>query len=242
LAKLESQALDSVDRVLVASQRDADALRERNPHCRITVVTNPVDLERFTPGGGRRSPTVVMTGKMSFHANAVAASWFAEAVWPLVRARHHDARLVIAGAQPPRSVRRLAADDIRVTGYVDDLAETIRSAAVAVAPLRYAAGVQNKVLEAMACATPVVATPAAVGDLAVRHLHDVLIAERPDELAAHVRLLLRDHDFARDVGIAGRRYVERHHSIPALADRLEAEYRATLHRNATRPVHVALIA
>jgi glycosyltransferase involved in cell wall biosynthesis len=241
LARLESQALDSVDRVLVASQRDADALRERNPRGRITVLTNPVDLERFTPGDARRSQTVVMTGKMSFHANAVAAAWFAKGVWPFVRAQHGDARLVIAGAQPPRSLRRLAAGDISVTGYVDDLAQTIRSAAVAVAPLRYAAGVQNKVLEAMACATPVVATPAAVGDLAVRHLRDIVIAERPDELAAYVRRLLSDHVLARDIGIAGRCYVEQHHSTSALVDRLEGEYRATLHRDVIPQERVGLL-
>jgi glycosyltransferase involved in cell wall biosynthesis len=241
LARAEANALAAVDRVLVASQRDATGLQQLDPRAPITVITNPVDLTRFTAGSDRRSETVVMTGKMSFHANAVAARWLCEEIWPAVRAQHPGARLAIAGAQP-RSLRKEAAEDIDVIGYVDDLSGVIRSAAVAVAPLRYAVGVQNKVLEAMACATPVVATPAAVGDLDLRNGRDVLVAGDASEFAARIGFLLDNPDMAREIGNAGRRYVEAHHAPRVLADRLEAVYFELLQRTPSAIVEEAEIA
>ncbi len=224
LRRYEAVALTSVDRVIVTSQRDAAALREIAPNARIAVVTNPVDHERFTPGGDRRSRLVVMTGKMSFHANSSAAQWLGERIWPLVRAEHPDAALLIAGSRPPRSLRMLARDDIRVRDYVPDLAATIGHAAVAVAPLRYAVGVQNKVLEALACATPVVATPAAISDLRLHNGRDAIIATTAEDLARGVNFLLSNPTVARRMGEAGLRYVTAHHAVAATADLLEMEY------------------
>lgn len=222
--RYEAASLRAVDRVVVASQRDASALRQLSSNARIAVVTNPVDFDRFRQVATGRSMTVVMTGKMSFHANTTAARWLCERIWPLVRAEHPDARLVIAGARPPRGLRNLACDSIEVSDYVPDLAGTIGQAAVAVAPLRYAVGVQNKVLEALACATPVVATPAAIGDLGLRNGRDVIVADTAEDLARGVRFLLSNPGIARQIGEAGLRYAATHHSITATADLLESEY------------------
>lgn len=228
VARLELAALGSAERVLVASQRDASQLSRHNPKANVVVVTNPVDLDHFTPGPDRRGKVVVMTGKMSFHANARAARWLCDEIWPQVRQQHPDAHLVIAGARPPAALRRCAGADITVTGYVDSLAEPLRSAAVAVAPLVYAVGVQNKVLEALACATPVVATPVAVGDLGVRHGKEVLVASGATELAARINFLLSNEHIARSIGKCGRRYVDHHHTIGDIADQLDAQYHEVL--------------
>jgi len=230
LRRCETAALTSVDSVVVTSPRDAAALQDLCPSVRIAVVTNPVDLERFSSDAGTRSRLVVMSGKMSFHANSTSARWLCEAIWPLVRDEHPDASLVIAGTQPPRWLRRLATDGIRVADYVPDLAATIRQAAVAVAPLRYAVGIQNKVLEALACATPVVATPAAIGDLGLHNGRDAIVADSAAGLARGVSFLLSNPAIAREIGAAGLRYVRRHHSIGAAAEMLEAEYVAMLSR------------
>lgn len=232
--RYEMRTLTTVDRVVVTSHRDAAALQEHCPQARIAVVTNPVDRARFTPGGDPRSRLVVMTGKMSFHANSTAARWLCERIWPLVRADHPDACLVIAGTRPPRSIRRFACEGIRVGDYVPDLAATIRQAAVAVAPLRYAVGVQNKVLEALACATPVVATPAAIGDLDLHNGRDAVIAATAEDLARGVSFLLSHPTVARQIGEAGLQYAITHHSIAATADLLESEYFDMLGRTPSR--------
>ena len=92
------------------------------------------------------------------------------------------------------------------------------------APLRYAVGVQNKVLEALACATPVVATPAAIGDLGLHNGRDAIIADTAEDLARGVSLLLSNPTVARQIGEAGLQYAMAHHSIAATADLLESEY------------------
>ena len=222
----EARSGAAADVVVVASERDARALRSTVPHrVPVTVVTNPVDTARFHPGPEQRGKTVVLSGKMSYHANAVAARWFCERVWPRVRVRHPDATLVIAGARPPRDLQRRGHDGVRVAGYVDDLGAVIGRAAVAVAPLQYAVGVQNKLLEAMACETPVVATSCAAGDLSVRSGSECLIADGEAEFAARVDFLLSNPEYARRVGLAGRAYVERRHSTSVIADLLDAQYR-----------------
>ena len=234
LARFEAEAISSVARVLVASRRDVAGMHALRPQAPVSVLHNPVDLVRFRPGLQRSSNTVVFTGKMSFHANRVAAEWLCDAIWPRVRARHPEARLLLAGARPPRSLLRRRAADIEVTGYLPDLGRVIAGAAVAVAPLRYAVGIQNKVLEAMACATPVVTTTAAVGDLGFDEGGHGFIANDAAAFAERICWLLDDHRLAGEIGRAGRDYVEQHHAIGPLADQLDDYYHELL--RATRPI------
>ncbi len=234
LARFEAEAISSVARVLVASRRDEAGMRALRPRALVSVLHNPVDLIRFRPGLQRSSNTVVFTGKMSFHANRVAAEWLCDEIWPRVRARHPEARLLLAGARPPRSLLRRRASDVEVTGYVPDLGRMIASAAVAVAPLRYAVGIQNKVLEAMACATPVVTTAAAVGDLGFDEGGHGFIANDAAAFAERICWVLDDRRLAGQIGRAGRDYVEQHHAIGPLADQLDDYYHELL--SATRPI------
>jgi glycosyltransferase involved in cell wall biosynthesis len=224
LARFEARALGSVARVLVASRRDAAALRRLQPDSSIAVLHNPVDLFRFRPSIERDLNTVVFTGKMSFHANRVAAQWLCDEIWPMVHARHPEARLLIAGARPAASLVRQRTAGIEVTGYVPDLGRLIAGAGVAVAPLRYAVGIQNKVLEAMACAVPVVTTTAAVGDLGFEEGGHGFVANEARAFADRICWLLDDHQIAGEMGRAGRNYVERNHAIGPLADELDHHY------------------
>jgi glycosyltransferase involved in cell wall biosynthesis len=104
------------------------------------------------------------------------------------------------------------------------MAATIAASALAVAPLPYAVGNQNKILEALACAVPVVATSAAVGDLGLIHGESVLIADSVPEFVDHIVRLLRDPRFADQIGNAGRAYVIKNHSISSAVDSLEKLY------------------
>jgi len=190
-----------------------------------TVLPNGVNLARFCPGDAPlREPEIVFSGKMSYHANVTAALYLAQEVMPLIWQERPDARLIIAGSGPPAAVQSLAGPRVAVTGYVSDLASLLRRAAVAAAPMPYGAGIQNKVLEAMACGTPVVATPQAVSALAAQAGAEVLVGTNAAELAAHVVRLLGDPAAARRIGAAGRAYVERQHDWASIAERLEQVY------------------
>jgi sugar transferase (PEP-CTERM/EpsH1 system associated) len=194
---------------------------------RIVVVKNGIDLDYFTPvTEGREPATLVMSGKMSYHANVAAVTAFAEHVMPRVQRRRPEARLLLVGKDPTPDVRKLAErPGIAVTGTVDDLRPYLYRATLAVAPIQYGVGIQNKVLEAMACATPVVATSQAIGALGTTTGHDIAVADGPDEMADAVLNLLDRPDDRKRMGLAGRRYVEQHHDWRSVAVRLADIYR-----------------
>jgi glycosyltransferase involved in cell wall biosynthesis len=127
------------------------------------------------------------------------------------------------------AVRALADDKrIMVTGYVPDMRPFLASAAVAVTPIRYGVGIQNKVLEAMAMRTPVVTTSQARTALLAREDEHFLVGESADDFAAKVIRLLNDRELVARIGAAGRRYVEEHHDWNHLAARLEQVYRQAI--------------
>jgi len=237
--RYEAWLLSQYNQVVVTSQRDKDALealahRYLPPEAQtapVTVVTNGVDLEYFNPSNlqlptsNLQPPTVIFTGKMSYHANVAAALYFARQVMPHIWAQAPDVRFQIVGKDPPEAVQQLTTDErIQVTGTVDDLRPYLAQAAVAVCPALYAVGVQNKVLEALAMGTPVVSTPAGCAALAVEEGRDVLIAKGTEKLAAAVLWALSDHALAERLAVAGRQYVEAHHSWESGARRLVEIY------------------
>jgi glycosyltransferase involved in cell wall biosynthesis len=123
-------------------------------------------------------------------------------------------------------VRRLNRADgrIQITGTVEDIRPFLHQATVAVAPVQYGAGIQNKVLESLACGTPVVATPEAVSGLRVRWGEDLIVAPDGVEFAASVSRLLVDPDRRAQLSCAGRRFVEGNHDWHAIAEQLSRTY------------------
>jgi hypothetical protein len=142
-----------------------------------------------------------------------------------VRARRPGARFLIAGARPSRAVRALGRlPGVTVLGPVDDMAAVLRAARVAVAPLRSGSGQQSKVLEAMACGTPVVASPLALAGIAAVAGRDLLVGAGTEAMADAVVELLSDHDQAARLGVAGRRLVDGVYTWERSAALLAAAY------------------
>jgi sugar transferase (PEP-CTERM/EpsH1 system associated) len=225
----EARLIPRFDRVAVTSPVDAAALRILAPGAEIAVVPNGVDLDYFRPCPATpRAPepdTLVFSGKMSYHANVTAVRYFVREVLPLIRRSRPDVRLRIAGSAPPASIRALAVDPaITVTGHVADIRQPLRRAAVAVCPVTVKVGIQNKILEAMAMALPVVSTRLGAEGLGAQPGADFLVADDPPAFAAHVTRLLADATLRARVGSAGRRYVEAHHRWDLAARRIESLY------------------
>ncbi len=219
---------------LVTSDTDQAALRKlaRNPNP-ISTLGNGVDLSYFAPTSEKRQPdTIVFSGKMSYHANVTAALYLAQEVMPIVWRSRPNTKLVIAGSRPTPAVQALETNDpgarIRVTGYVKDLRVPLRQATIAAAPLLYGAGVQNKVLEAMACGTPVVASPQAINALKVAGGTDCLVADTPQAFASALLKLLNDEALRANMGAAGRRFVEAHHNWNDIVAQLEHIYERSI--------------
>lgn len=177
---------------------------------RIAIVPNGVDLSYFKPlASSPRSTELLFVGQMDYRPNVDAVAGFARDVMPILRHHNLGAKLKIVGRAPTAAVRALAeADDIDVIGEVADVRPWIEQAAVIIAPLRVARGIQNKVLEAMACARPVVASSAAVAGLHLTHHQEVIIADTPNDQARAVVHLFKHPERASELGGAARRRVE----------------------------------
>ena len=204
-------------------ERDVLAAYVRAP---IAVIPNGVDLEYFQPtrssGPGYIPTRILFTGNMSYRPNVEAVRHFTAKVFPRILREIPDAQLCIVGMDPTAAVRRLAdGDRIVVTGRVEDVRPYFDSAAVAVAPLRVARGLQNKVLEAMAMRVPVVASPAAFAGISAVAGRDLLVAARPGEFSRAVVTLLRDPAARERFAVAGRTCVETNHNWSQLLERLE---------------------
>jgi glycosyltransferase involved in cell wall biosynthesis len=167
-----------------------------------------------------------MSGKMSYHANVTMALHLVQEIMPHVWAQQPETRVCIVGKDPSRAIQDLSRNpNIIVTGTVSDVRPYLRKATIAVAPIAYGVGIQNKVLEAMACATPVVATPQAVSALNLQAGEDALVAQKPADFAQAILRLLNDRQLREKVGQRGRRYVEANHDWAAVSAQLEQTYR-----------------
>lgn len=223
LRRYERRLVRGFARTLVTSEIDRAAI---DPQADIRVIPNGVDLERYAYSEtGRSAAMCIFTGRMSYFPNADAARYLVDTVWPRVRARRPAAQLVLAGAEPPPAIRRLATrPGVVVTGTVADLRPLLSRATLAVAPLRSGSGIQNKVLEAMACGTPVVATSAALAGLQVEAGSQALVADNPDLLATEILRLLDDPGLRVALARRARRLVEQTYSWDGSVEKLEQVY------------------
>jgi sugar transferase (PEP-CTERM/EpsH1 system associated) len=223
------------DQVLVTSPTDRQALidlhTQGNSLPRIDVLSNGVDLDYFTPGEAReREPaTLIVSGKMSYHANITMVGYLIQHIMPHIWSARPDVRLQIVGRNPPKEILALGKNpSISVISNVPDIPPYLQKATIALTPILYGVGVQNKVLEAMACATPVVSTPQAISALQVHAEQDVYVAQEPEQYAAAVLRLLASPQEQDRLGKAGRLYVERHHHWASIVQQLETYYLRTI--------------
>jgi polysaccharide biosynthesis protein PslH len=225
--RFEAALSTRYERIIVSSRRDAVAFQKLGARHQPTVtLPNGVDLEYFQPTSRAPEPaTILFTGKMSYHANEAAVLRLVRAVMPRVWARRPDARVVIAGKDPSETVRALSADArITVTGFVDDLRPYFAAATVVAAPLVYGTGIQNKILEAMACGAPVVASPKACEGIDAVEGQDLLVGDGDEAMAGRITELLTYQHLRNRLSINGRRYVASHHDWSVLGRQLEAVY------------------
>ena len=240
----EPDAYRPFAQIVVTTEGEAAALSELDPTPHLpplAVIGNGVDSDYFRPDfdGAEVAPepdTVIFSGKLSYIANANAAGYLLTEVLPLLRRLRPEARVILAGASPSASLRRLAArvGGVEVTGYVADLRPSLRRAAVAICPVRLGAGIQNKALEAMAMGRPVVLSPLAARPLAEAvDAGAAFVADSPSDYAARCAELLANSATDRQAGARGRRYVMENHRWEEIAADFAALYRDVIAKQKT---------
>lgn len=196
---------------------EASLFLEKAPECvdRVEALSNGVDSDFFSPVASRASPftvdrpsqevmPLVFTGAMDYWPNIDAVSWFVADIFPILRRSWPQVCFYIVGRSPPAAVLALASDAVVVTGTVPDVRPYLQHAAVVVAPLRVARGIQNKILEAMAMARPVVASKSCVDAIDARAGEELIPAADAAEFVHEIDALLKSRGRCAAIGQAGR--------------------------------------
>ncbi len=225
LLEFERAVARAFDASVVVSDVEKQLFEQRIPQVTAHVLPNGVDTTRFAAGNPavREPRTVIFTGVMDYEPNVDAVMWFARECWPQVRARHPDARFLVVGSSPTASVRALAGHDgIEVTGRVPETAPWFARSSIAVAPLRLARGVQNKVLEAMSSGLPVVCSNQAAQGLGVVPGDTLLVQDGAAATAAAVIELMDRTDEATAIGARAAAWVRARFEWSRMHERFDA--------------------
>lgn len=221
-ARHDRRHLRRFDALIAVSDRDADDLRSSH-ELPITVIPNGVasdNLQALPPSG--EPDTLLFTGTLSHPPNSEGIVWFADAVWPRIRAQRPTASLLVVGRGAARSVLALNdRDGIEVIGAVPDMAPYFARATAVVVPLLSGGGTRLKILEAFASRRAVVSTPTGREGLAVDDGRDLLVAASAEDFATATLQLLDDAEIRDRLAGSGRALAERSYDWRVLGERLE---------------------
>ena len=220
LAAFEAEIAGRADASVFVSEAEAALFRDRSGAKNVTGLGNGIDTVFYDPATSFKKlhpmfpdPLIVFTGQMDYRPNIEAVSDFAQNALPAIRAAHPDTTFAIVGRNPTEAVSALSAlPGVQVTGEVDEVRTWLAGADVVVAPLRIARGIQNKVLEAMAMAKPVVVSKAAAEGIEAKDKVHFRVAKSVADEGKIVSELLSDADARQKLGAAARAHVRAHYS------------------------------
>lgn len=242
LFDVERRITREFDASTFVSAAEAELFKQLAPECadKVFGFSNGVDTDTFSPLQNFISPyttdeeALVFTGAMDYWANVDAVSWFAREVWPSVQRMFPRARFYIVGSHPSADVRKLSEKaGIVVTGSVPDTRPYIAYAKMALAPLRIARGIQNKVLEAMAMAKPTVVTAQALEGIAAQVGEEILVADDADTFGQHIRDVMAGR--YPNMGKSARERVLRDFSWSGNLRVVDELLKNTVHAQQTKP-------
>jgi len=226
LTGYERRLAEKFDRAVVVSDVDARAIKAHN----LQVSPLGVDLQQFSPRPVKDEANhlIVFTGNMRYFPNENAVLYFANDVFPRIQRKVPGARFWVVGGGPSPKLRLLedANRAVRVLGFVDSMSEYINRASVSVCPMLAGSGMQFKILEALACGVPVVATSVAKGDIRISEAEGLFIADDPATFADKVAGVIEDAQRQKGAALRAREILERQYSWPqcnAVIDQIYAE-------------------
>lgn len=242
LLRYEREICRTWDHAMVVSPVDRRAIGDFS---NLTVNRNGVDLAGCVLHAGGRDPyTILFTGNLGYFSNVDAICWFAREIFPLIRREEPRAKLLVVGARPGRKVRALAALDprIAVEGFVERPQAYLERCGLAVAPMRAGSGQLFKVMEAMACGAPLVATNLATAGIEAERERHFLAAETPEAFARQVLRLMHEPALASRIAAEARLLLEGNYMWEQSVSDLEEIYRSVIEQRCQRGPSQAAVA
>lgn len=208
LRRYEHDIFDDFNVKTIISVQDRDDI-DHPKREEILIVPNGVDHEYYTPQDKEKKYDIVFTGNMAYAPNVNAVEYLANHIMPLVWKHLPDAKLYIAGATPDPRVKKVASENIIISGWLDDMRDAYAQSRIFIAPMRIGTGLQNKLLEAMCMRLPCITTPLANGSLHAEDNKEILVGNNEYELADHIVTLLTDKEKTESIAQNGYDFVHR---------------------------------
>jgi sugar transferase (PEP-CTERM/EpsH1 system associated) len=217
------RVVNSYDLNLACSVEDLNHLKKKHPTATFDLLINGVDLDTFVYQGHdyKRNDVLLFTGNMDYAPNVDAVLYFKEELWPILSKKYPDLKFKIVGQRPIPKVQALADDRVEVTGFVPDISDAYREASVVIAPLRFGAGTQNKVIEAMAMGVPAVCTNIGFKGLQIESGQGVLHAPSSEDFIREVEYLLSSSEHRERIGQKGLEIARSRYSWDGVSGILE---------------------
>jgi glycosyltransferase involved in cell wall biosynthesis len=225
-ALYQLRVMNRIPNWTMVAERDAQNMQRLSPRCKIQVIPNGVDVDGFSSATAAHAPcTAVFVGTLGAAApNEIAVEWFLRQVWPIVVKAIPEARFTIVGrgASPALEALGCQSKNVTVTGFVPDTRPYFWEAGVFVLPMQSGSGIKNKLLESWAAGCAVVSNKLGVeGVQGAQHEDNVLIWDRPLEMANGLIGLMRDPIRQRELGTRGQDTVRRYYSWKVVAEKIE---------------------
>ena len=221
--------LASFNLALVCSAEDKQYLEQEHHLANISLLPNGVDTSTFSAGKHDygHNHTLLFTGNMDYGPNIDAVNYFVEEILPMVQVQFPNIKFVIAGQRPVPKVLALANEHVKVTGFIPNLSHEYNAASVVVAPLRFGAGTQNKVLEAMAMGVPVVCSHIGFKGLGIESGEGAIMQTDPGAFAQSILQLLSSEEMRQSVGQQGVAVIQSRFSWDIITKQIESYFRTT---------------
>ncbi len=225
----EPRYAEKFTRCTTVSEEDRQLLLDANPHLKVDVIPNGVDIDKYQPlplPSKSARPSLLFLGNMGYPPCVDAVLYFCNEIFPLIRQENNRAEFWIVGRDPRPEVLELKDKNVHVTGRVPSVMPYYQQSPICVVPLRAGGGTRLKILEAMALGRPVVSTTIGCEGLDVKDNENILIADKPAEFAEKTMRLSNDRELYQHLAENGRKLVETGYGWDQITDKLLKVYTA----------------
>jgi len=222
LLKYEPEIVNHFDVNTLVTEQDISSMQSQNPKPKYRLLTNGTDINKFKmPNGFTHRRDILFAGKLDIWANVLMIRDIVNNILPKIKLEIPDCRLNIVGANPSSEIKSLESESIKIFPNVPDMVPFLQNANVFLHPHVGGSGIQNKIIEAMACGCPVVTTQTGIQGIPATHGKDVMIGTSDEELANHTIKVLKDDVYAEQISQNARLLIEQTHSWDSVFDALD---------------------